>query len=158
MRHPWLKLIIMIVISETAGILGSFFTIAAIPGWYAGLVKPPLNPPNWIFAPVWNTLYLLMAVAAFLVWRKGRSREDIREALFAFSVQLFLNALWSIIFFGVQSPLWAFIELILMWLAIFWTIKLFWKISKTAAYLLLPYLLWITFAGYLNFAIWLLNR
>ncbi|MFA6459292.1 MAG: TspO/MBR family protein [Candidatus Paceibacterota bacterium] len=152
-----LKLIVSIVISELAGILGSIFTVSAIPTWYASLTKPALNPPSWIFGPVWTTLYALMGIAAFLVWKKGWDRKDVRKALAVFGLQLVLNAVWSTIFFGLHSPLWALIDIALMWLAIVWTMILFYKISKPAMYLLVPYILWVSFASYLNYSIWMLN-
>ncbi|MCI0479331.1 tryptophan-rich sensory protein [Candidatus Uhrbacteria bacterium] len=153
-----LKLLIAIVISQAAGIIGSFFTSPAIPTWYATLVRPPLNPPSWVFAPVWTTLFLLMGIAAFLVWRRGLGRKDVRVALTVFGVQLGLNTLWSILFFGLQNPFLSLIEIVVLWSAIAATIGLFSRISKPAAYLLVPYLLWVSFATYLNAAYWLLNR
>lgn len=163
--NNFFKLVIAIGVSELAGIIGSFFTISAIPdpstssgqAWYAGLVKPVLNPPAWVFGPAWTTLYALMGIAAFLVWKNGWERKDIRIALGVFSLQLFLNAIWSIIFFGLQSPGWAFVDLVALWLSIIWTIVVFYKISKPAAYLFVPYILWVSFAGYLNYSIWTLN-
>jgi tryptophan-rich sensory protein len=151
------KLIIAIVVSELAGGIGSFFTISAIPTWYATLAKPALNPPSWIFGPVWATLYLLMGIAAFLVWNKDSDRKDVRKALGVFLFQLVLNAAWSVVFFGLHSPFWAFVDLVAMWLSIVWTMALFYKISKPAMWLLLPYILWVSFAGYLNYSIWMLN-
>ncbi len=151
------KLIIAIVVSELAGIIGSVFTISAIPNWYAGLVKPALNPPSWVFGPVWTTLYALMGIAAFLVWRNGWERKEVKTALSIFGLQLFLNAIWSIIFFGLHSPGWALVDIVALWFAIVWTIAVFYKISKPAAYLLLPYILWVSFASYLNYAIWAFN-
>jgi tryptophan-rich sensory protein len=120
-------------------------------------VKPVLNPPNWIFAPVWTTLYALMGVAAFLIWRHGLRQRRTKFALAIFSAQLVLNVLWSIIFFGFQNPFLAFIEVIILWLAIVWTIFAFYKISRLAACLLMPYILWVSFAGYLTYSIWVLN-
>ena len=152
-----LKLITAIVVCELAGGIGSLFTISTIPTWYATLTKPALNPPAWIFGPVWTTLYLLMGIAAFLVWNKGWHRADVKKALGVFLLQLVLNAAWSIIFFGLHSPFWAFVDLVAMWLVIVWTMTLFYKISKPAMWLLLPYILWVSFAGYLNFSIWILN-
>ncbi len=152
-----LKLITAVVVSEGAGIIGSFFTTASIKSWYVGIAKPAFNPPNWIFGPVWTTLFALMGIAAFLIWKKGGGRKDIKIALGIFIVQLALNTLWSIIFFGLHNPGAAFIELIFLWLAILTTIIAFAKISKAAAWLLAPYILWVTFAGYLNFAIWQLS-
>lgn len=153
-----LKLITAIVVSELAGIIGSVFTTPSIPTWYATLARPALNPPAWVFGPVWTTLFALMGIAAFLVWRKGLDRRDVKIALGIFIGQLVLNTLWSIIFFGLHSPGGAFIEIIFLWLAILATIITFAKISRPAAWLLLPYILWVSFAGYLNFSIWSLNR
>ena len=151
------KLICAIVISELAGGIGAIFTVSAIPTWYAALAKPALNPPSWVFGPVWTTLYLLMGIAAFLVWNKGWDRKDVRKALGVFLLQLALNAIWSIIFFGLHSPFWAFVDIVAMWLAIVWTMMLFYRISKPAMWLLLPYILWVSFAAYLNYSILMLN-
>lgn len=151
------KLIIAIVVSELAGIIGSLFTTPSIPTWYATLVKGPLNPPAWVFAPVWTTLFALMGVAVYLVWKKGLERRDVKIALGIFAVQLVLNTLWSIIFFGLHSPGGALVEIVFLWLAILATIIAFYKISKAAAWLLAPYIAWVSFAGYLNFTLWMLN-
>lgn len=153
----WLKLIIAVVVSELAGVIGSIFTVSAIPTWYATLAKPALNPPSWLFGPIWTTLYLLMGIAAFLVWRKGWNSKGVKAALSLFAVQLILNAVWSIIFFGLHSPAWALIEIMAMWIAIVATIAAFAKISRPAAWLLMPYIAWVSFALYLNYAIWRLN-
>jgi tryptophan-rich sensory protein len=153
----WFKLIIAVVVSEVAGIIGSIFTISAIPAWYATLAKPTLNPPSWLFGPVWTTLYLLMGIAAFLVWRKGWDNKGVKTALYLFAVQLILNAAWSIIFFGLHSPAWALVDIIAMWIVIVATIVVFVKISRPSAWLLAPYILWVSFALYLNYAIWRLN-
>ena len=155
--NNFFKLIIAVGVSELAGIVGSVFTVSAIPNWYAGLMKPALNPPSWVFGPVWTALYALMGIAAFLVWKNGWERKDVRMALGVFGIQLFLNAIWSIIFFGLNSPGWALVDIVALWLAIVWTIFVFYKISKPAAYLLVPYILWVSFATYLNYAIWILN-
>lgn len=168
------KLIVSIAISELAGVIGAFFTTPAIAsGWYAALARPAFSPPSWVFGPVWVTLYALMGIAAFLVWRRGEiaasprqqfleneggaSRNDRRTALGIFGVQLFLNALWSIIFFGLRSPGWALVDIVALWLAIVLTIVAFARLSKPAAWLLVPYILWVSFAMYLNYAIWALN-
>ena len=151
------KLIIAIIVSELAGIIGSVFTTPSIAGWYAGIAKPALNPPAWVFGPVWTTLFALMGIAAFLVWKKGLDRKDIKIALGIFIGQLVLNTLWSIIFFGLHSPGGALIEIVFLWLAILATIVVFYKISRPAAWLLVPYILWVSFAMYLNYAIWALN-
>lgn len=148
---------ITVVVSEFAGIIGSVFTASSIPTWYIALVKPELAPPNWVFAPVWTILFLVMGIAAFLVWKQGLGRRDVQIALSIFIAQLILNTIWSVIFFGLQNPGAAFIEIIFLGLAIIATISTFAKISKPAAWLLVPYLLWISFAAYLNYSIWILN-
>ncbi len=159
-----LQLVASVAVSELAGIIGAVFTMPAIPTWYAGLIKPVLNPPAWIFGPVWTTLYALMGTSLFLVWRRhsnllknvGMSRL-FKWAAGMFFVQLALNTLWSIFFFGMHNPALAFLDIILLWLAILTTIILFYRISKPASYLLLPYILWVSFASYLNYSIWMLN-
>lgn len=152
------KLIIAIAVCEAAGIIGSIFTTPAIQsGWYAGIAKPALNPPAWVFGPIWTTLYALMGISAFLIWQKGLDRRDVKIALGIFIGQLALNALWSIIFFGLQSPGGALIEIAFLWLAIFAAVIAFAKISRLAAWLLAPYILWVSFAVYLNYAIWALQ-
>ncbi len=160
--NNFFKLIIAIVVSEAAGIIGSVFTMPSIAGWYAGIVKPALNPPAWVFGPVWTTLYALMGIAAWLVWKQWdqgnpSTKLKVKIALAIFGLQLFLNAIWSIIFFGLQNPGWALIDIAALWLAIVWTMVVFYKISKPACYLLVPYLLWVSFASYLNYSIWVLN-
>lgn len=152
------KLIVAIGISESASIVGLVFTMPAIPTWYATLAKPALNPPVWIFGPVWTTLFAMMGVAAFLIWKNGLARKDVKIALIIFDIQLILNVFWSIIFFGWHSPGGAFAEIIFLWFAIFATIILFAKISKPAALFLIPYIIWVSFAGYLNFSIWQLSN
>ena len=155
--NNFFRLIIAIGVSLLAGVVGSFFTTPSIAGWYAGIVKPALNPPAWVFGPVWTTLFALMGIAAFLVWKKGLDRRDVKIALGIFLGQLALNTLWSIIFFGLHSPGGALIEIAFLWLAILATIIAFAKISKPAAWLLAPYILWVSFAMYLNYVIWALN-
>ncbi|MDD5251171.1 MAG: tryptophan-rich sensory protein [Patescibacteria group bacterium] len=157
MKNDLPKLLIAVVVSELAGVIGAVFTTPSIPTWYAGLVKPALNPPNWVFGPVWTTLFLLMGVAAFLIWRQGMKRQDVRHALEIFGIQLLLNTLWSIIFFGLHDPGAALIDIAALWVAIMGTMVLFHRVSKLAAWLLLPYILWVSFAGYLNYSIWTLN-
>lgn len=153
----FLKLLLCIVLSQAAGLIGSFFTMPAIDSWYATLARPEFAPPNWVFAPVWTTLYILMGVAAFLVWQHGFEKKEVKIALSIFGVQLILNSLWSIIFFGLQSPGWAFVEVTFLWVSILATIIAFAKVSKLAAWLLVPYILWVSFAAYLNFMIFWLN-
>lgn len=153
-----LKLLAAIVVSELAGIIGSVFTAPSISTWYATLTKPSWNPPSWIFGPVWTTLFLMMGIAAYLVMVKPSVAGKARKiALSVFGVQLALNTLWSVLFFGLQNPFLAFIEIVILWSAILATIILFYRISRPAAWLLAPYILWVSFASYLNFTIWRLN-
>ncbi|MDD5152597.1 MAG: tryptophan-rich sensory protein [Candidatus Pacebacteria bacterium] len=154
----FLALIVSIAICEFAGIVGSFFTFSEIPTWYATITKPAINPPSWVFGPVWTTLFFLMGISAFLVWRKMETnREDVKMALSIFGFQLILNTLWSIIFFGMHNIGLALAEIVVLWLAIVWTIVEFYKLSRASAYLLLPYIVWVTFAGYLTYNLWVLN-
>lgn len=152
------KLIICVVACLAAGAIGSVFTRSAIPTWYTALEKPAFSPPNWLFAPVWTLLYILMGVAAFLVWRKGVENRQIRMALIVFLIQLILNALWSVVFFGLESPLYGLIVISILWVVILFTVLQFFKISRVASVLMWPYLLWVIFAAALNSSIWLLNR
>ena len=152
------KLIASIVICFLAGALGSFFTSSSIPTWYASINKPSFNPPNWIFGPVWSLLYLMMAIAAYLIWQKGLDNRAVQIALVLFAVQLLLNSLWSIIFFGWHSPFYAFIEIIFLWLSILFTITQFFSLSAAAGWLMVPYILWVSFASVLNYFVMILNR
>jgi len=152
-----IKLVVSIVACQCAGAIGSVFTTPSIPTWYAALEKPAFTPPNWLFAPAWITLYVLMGVAAFLIWRKGFAHEGVKCALIVFLVQLVLNALWSVVFFGLQSPLYGMVVIIALWIAILLTIIKFWRLSTAAGALLLPYILWVSFAATLNVSIWVLN-
>ncbi len=152
-----LKLAVSIVVCQCAGIIGSVFTTPAIPTWYAALQKPAFTPPSWLFAPAWITLYLLMGIAAFFVWRVGLDNRRARVALFIFLIQLVLNALWSVVFFGMQSPLYGVIVIIILWVTILATIISFTRTSRLAAWLLVPYILWVSFASVLNISIWMLN-
>lgn len=156
-KHDAIKLISAILICEAAGILGSLFTASAIPTWYATLNKPSFNPPNWVFAPVWTTLFAMMGVAAFLVWKKGLSQPGVKLALGLFLLQLLFNFLWSVMFFGLHSPLAGLIDIAALWITLAITIWLFFKLSTVAGMLLLPYLAWVSFASVLNFALWRLN-
>ena len=151
------KLITCIVVCELAGIIGSIFTINSIPTWYATLQKPIFSPPNYLFGPVWTTLYFLMGISFYLIVSKKLKGKN-KKAIYIFAVQLFLNAIWSPIFFSLKSPLWGLIVIITLWFAIILTIKEFWKIEKRAAYLLLPYLAWVSFATVLNLSIYILNK
>ncbi|MDD3531182.1 MAG: tryptophan-rich sensory protein [Candidatus Pacebacteria bacterium] len=152
-----LKLIISVAVSELAGVIGTVFTVSSIPTWYAALTKPVLNPPAWVFGPVWTLLYALMGVALFLVWKNGFDRRGVKIAVGIFACQLILNTLWSIIFFGLHALGTAFVEIIFLWFSIVATIWTFAKVSQPAAWLLVPYIAWVSFASYLNYALWALN-
>lgn len=152
------RILIAVFICLSVGFLSGLVTSSSIQTWYVTLSKPSFNPPNWLFGPVWTTLYILMGVAAGMVWSKGLESQEIRLALSAFVFQLGLNALWSIIFFGMKNPGLALAENALLWLSIAGCIYLFGRISKPAMWLLVPYLLWVSFAIVLNYFLWHLNR
>lgn len=157
MKIKYFKLIAAIIICQLAGIIGSFFTVSSVSTWYQTLNKPSFNPPSWLFGPVWITLYFLMGISLYLVWRKELKTKTYKTALTIFAVQLVLNALWSILFFGLKMPGIAFIEIVLLWISIILSMIYFYKISKASTYLLIPYILWVSFASILNFAIYYLN-
>ncbi|MFH1651601.1 MAG: TspO/MBR family protein [Chloroflexota bacterium] len=152
-----LELVASLVVCLMAGAVGSIFTTPSIPTWYASLQKPFFNPPGELFAPVWTLLYLLMGLAAFFVWREGLSSRRVRVALALFLGQLALNILWSGAFFGMRSTLFGLIVIIPLWLAILVTMVLFFRVRGLSGWLMLPYLLWVTFASVLNIALWQLN-
>lgn len=152
-----LKLVVSIVVCQLAGGIGSIFTVSNIASWYLDLNKPLLNPPGWVFGPVWITLYFLMGIALFLIWNKGLDSRFNRNAFILFIIQLVFNASWSIVFFGMHQLLISVFVIIILWLLIFANIAQFGKISKPAAYLLVPYILWVSFASYLNIAIYIIN-
>ncbi len=156
MRFNIFRLVASLIICQSAGFLSSLFTTPAISGWYAGLEKPTFNPPNWIFSPVWIFLYLLMGVILYILWQ-NLPKVEAKIALAFFVVQLALNILWSVIFFGFKLPAVAFIEIIILWIFILLTMIKSAKVSKAAVYLLLPYILWVNFAAVLNFFLWRLN-
>lgn len=153
----WLKALICIIGCELVGILGTPFTINSIPTWYASLNKPFFAPPNWIFGPVWTLLYFLMGLSLYLVINKGWKKKVVKNATIVFLAQLLANFLWSPIFFGLKSPFLGLINIVIMWILIVITIKKYYSISKLAAYLLIPYLLWVSFATILNAYILFLN-
>lgn len=140
-----------------AAAIGSAFTTGAIDTWYQTLNKPFFSPPNWVFGPVWSLLYLAMGVSFYLVWTTKAENNIKRQGITFFLIQLALNVLWSILFFGLKSPIAAFVGIILLWLAIYFTLKKFLQISKLAGWLLIPYLVWVSFATVLNLSIVLLN-
>lgn len=152
----FLKLLISIVIPQAAAAAGSLLTAPNISSWYANLNKPPLNPPNWIFAPVWTILFILMGISLYLVWTAPDSSAK-KTAYLIFALQLALNVVWSGLFFALQRPLWAGIEILVLWLVILLNILKFLSLSRPAAWLLIPYLLWVSFAAYLNWQIVFLN-
>ena len=151
------KLVVSILLCVVVGSLGSIFTYPAIGTWYASLAKPSFTPPNWLFAPVWTALFILMGIALYLVWSKGLKAKGVKTALEIFGIQFALNVLWSFLFFGLRSPLYGFVEIIVLWFAILATIVSFYRISRPAAYLLAPYIIWVTIAAALNYSILVLN-
>lgn len=157
MKKKVLYIVIAVTICLLIGFLAGFATQSSVGTWYATLNKPSFNPPNWLFAPVWTLLYILMGIAAGLVWAKGFYHIWVKTALYYFGFQLLFNALWSIVFFGFQEPFWALLVILVLLILILLTIKWFKIVSRPAAYLLLPYLLWVSFAMVLNYKIWELN-
>jgi len=158
-RRPLLSLVAAVLACEVVGASGSVFTTMGLESWYPSLVRPALAPPNWVFAPVWTTLFALMGVGAWLVWGElsGPDGPAARVALAAFVGQFVLNVAWSGAFFGLQSTFIGMIVITLLWVAIVATIAAFYRVDRRAAGLLVPYLVWVTFAGYLNVGFWLLN-
>ena len=157
MKLNYKRLIISLALPQLAGTVGSFFTTPAISTWYTTLQRPSFSPPNWLFGPVWIMLYILMGISVYLIWQKVEQNKIARGALWLFWIHLFFNAIWSVIFFGLQNPGLAFINIIIIWLLIIALMIKFWKISRWASYLLIPYLLWVSFASVLNYFIWYLN-
>jgi len=155
-RGSWTSLVPFVVVCFTAAAVGALFTHTSVNTWYTQLRRPEWTPPNWIFGPVWTVLYLLMAVSAWIVWRSS-SWPESAAALMLFGVQLLLNSLWSVIFFGLRRIGAAFGEILILWTMIVATTVAFLPISLLAAWLLIPYLAWVGFASYLNFRIWQMN-
>lgn len=153
--HNKLKFVISIIICQLAGIIGSIFTSSSVTTWYPTLTKPDFSPPSWIFAPVWITLYFLMGISLYLIWIN--KVKDSVKAFILFGIQLILNVIWSFLFFGLKSPLYGLIDIIVLLVAITLTILFSYKISVLAAILLIPYLIWVSFATILNYNILLLN-
>lgn len=156
--RPITRFVIPIGVCLLVGYLSGFATQSSISTWYPTLVKPSFNPPNWIFAPVWTVLYLLMGISLGLILNQPTDAKAKRQAIFFFVGQLLLNALWSVLFFGLQMPLLALIEILILWFFIFKTIKIFASMHAWASKLLWPYLAWVSFAMILNAALWWLNR
>jgi len=151
-------LIICLVIPLGIGYLGSFLTASSVNDWYTLINKPAFNPPNWLFGPVWTFLYLLMGIALFLVLKNGRENKYFRQAWLSFAAQLFLNLYWSFLFFYIKMPSLAFWAIISLLSMIIVNAYYFYQIKKTAAYLYIPYIAWVSFAGILNYFIWQLNK
>lgn len=151
----WKPIAVFIALSLAAGFLGTIFTTPSIPTWYASLVHPSWTPPNWLFAPVWTTLYILMGVAAGLVWKS--TRPGSRTAIYLFLAHLAVNAFWSIAFFGLHRLTLAMGVIALLWVSIVVLMVLFWRHSRLATYLMIPYLVWVTYASSLNLGILFLN-
>lgn len=151
-----IQLILSIAVCQLAGIIGSFFTSSSVDSWYSQLEKPWFNPPNWMFGPVWLLLYTLMGIALYLIYQK-RKKKLAKFALGLFFIHLAINASWSIVFFGMQEIFASFVMIIILWVMIVYLIMLFLKINKHAAWLFLPYLLWVSFAAVLNASLYFLN-
>jgi len=148
--------IISIAIAQSAGLIGTFFTASSVTGWYMTINKPSWNPPSWVFGPVWTSLYVLMGIAAYLVWQQ-RDVPGAKLALSVYALQLAFNTLWSILFFGLKNPGLAFAEILVLLISILVTAVLFWRITPWAGALMIPYIAWVSFATYLNYTIWQLN-
>ncbi len=151
-----IALLSSVLLAQLAGVIGSVFTVSSIESWYSTLTQPSFSPPNWLFGPVWILLYTLMGVAAYVVWQ-ARSHRGARRALRVYGIQLVLNALWSIIFFGLQNPGLALVEIVLLLGMIVYTAVLFWRIDPRAGWLFVPYIAWVSFAMLLNASIYFLN-
>ncbi len=158
MKINIIKLIAALVICQLAGGIGALFTARPVATWYQTLKKPSFNPPDWVFGPVWTTLFLLMGIALYLVWNKGWDGHGVKVALLLFFAQLFLNVIWSILFFGMKSPLLGLADIGLLWWLILATMIFFYRVDRAAAWLLAPYILWVSFAAVLNFFIYSFNR
>ena len=156
-RRSLVLFILCIVVPLLAGVIGSLFTISSIPTWYASLIKPALTPPAWVFGPVWTTLYILMGISLYLVVREGAENKPVKQGMLVFAAQLIVNVLWSIVFFGLQSPLLGLVMILVLIVMILATIYSFYCVSPVAAALLVPYIAWVCIATYLNAMILVLN-
>lgn len=150
-----IKFLISVIGANLIGSIGIIFTGPNISNWYTTINKAPFNPPNWVFGPAWTLLFILMGWAFYIIWTTKAKNKT--TAYWAFAIQFVLNILWSAIFFGAKLPGWAFFEIIVFWFAILWTFVVFYRINKMAGYLLIPYILWVTFASILNYYVWILN-
>ncbi|RYY86711.1 MAG: tryptophan-rich sensory protein [Chitinophagaceae bacterium] len=156
MKNGW-KLFISLLIPQVVGGTAGLFTITEVGSWYQGINRPTWNPPGWLFGPVWTTLYVLMGIALYLVWKGQERSAQKTRAIWLWGMQMLANFCWSFIFFNQHRIGLAFAEIVLLWLLILLTIFAFARISKTAAWLLVPYISWVTFAGILNYTIWVMN-
>ena len=157
MNRKLLRIVISIGFCLVAGFIGSIATQSTVTTWYSTIAKPSFNPPNWLFAPVWTTLYVLMGIATGLVWDKGVYHKWVKTALYHFGFQLLLNMAWSLVFFGLNEIFGALLIVLSLFVLLLFTFKWFKVVNKTAAYLLIPYIFWVGFASILNFSIWKLN-
>jgi benzodiazapine receptor len=156
-KEELMKVFAFILACQLAGIIGSIFTFPSIDTWYSSLQRPSFSPPNWVFGPVWIMLYTMIGISAYMVWKKGWKSKGVRTSLYIFSIQLILNSAWSFLFFGLNNLLLALFEIVVLWAFIVLTVLKFYKIDKRAAWLLAPYLLWVSFAMILNYYFWMLN-
>ena len=156
-KNELFRLILSIIICQMAGVIGSIFTAGSVTSWYPTLVKPSFSPPGFYIGLIWIVLFTLMGISLFLIWRETPSNPAARIALYFFAVQLIVNVLWSVAFFGMRSPISGLVVIALLWVLILITIIKFWPINRTAALLLIPYIIWVSIAAYLNFSIWRLN-
>lgn len=154
----WTKALVCVILVMAAGASGGLITAGSISGWYAGLEKPPGTPPNWIFGPVWSVLYAMMGFALARVWHFVPAGPSKRQALIAFAIQFALNLAWTPVFFGAHLLLVALLIIAVLWITILMTILAFRKLDRTAAWFLIPYLIWVSYASYLNAGIFWLNR
>ena len=156
-KNELFRLILSIIICQMAGVIGSIFTAGSVTSWYPTLVKPSFSPPGFYIGLIWIVLFTLMGISLFLIWRETPSNPAARIALYFFAVQLIVNVLWSVAFFGMRSPISGLVVIAFLWVLILITIIKFWPINRTAALLLIPYIIWVSIAAYLNFSIWMLN-
>ncbi|MGC4040529.1 MAG: TspO/MBR family protein [Flavobacterium sp.] len=152
------KIVLVVLVCVSLGFVSGMVTEKSVQTWFLTLEKPFFNPPNWIFAPVWTLLYIMMGIAAGLVWTSNADDKLVKKGLGFFAIQFALNMLWSYIFFGLRNPFLALIEIVLLWLMVWETFIVFRKVSKTAGHLMIPYIAWVSFATLLNASIWYLNR
>ncbi|HSP40585.1 MAG TPA: TspO/MBR family protein [Gillisia sp.] len=153
----FIRIFLALMVCLFIGFMASLATQTGMTEWYPTLNKPWFNPPDWIFGPVWGVLYVMMGIAAGIVWSKGSYHKWVKTALYHFAFQLILNGAWSLLFFGLKEPFWALLDIIALFIILILTIKWFKVVSNTAAYLLIPYAVWVLFAAILNFEIWRLN-